>query len=50
MKEELLVVDKIAATQEQRVGFLNKEVISKEGASHYGGQALQQAIDEEVTY
>lgn len=31
MKEEVLTVDRTVAIQEQLVGFLNKEVISKEG-------------------
>jgi hypothetical protein len=37
MKEEVLTVDRIEAIQEQLIGFINRDVVSKEGQFYYGG-------------
>jgi hypothetical protein len=46
MKEEVLV-DRIEAIQEQLIGFINREVVSKERQFHYGGQAIDDTEDED---
>jgi hypothetical protein len=43
-------VDRIEVIQEQLIGFINKEVVSKEGHFYYGGQTLQDIEDEEDSY
>jgi hypothetical protein len=47
MKEEVLVVDRIEAIQEQLMGSINRKVVYKEGQFLYDGKALDDAEDED---